>query len=258
MFQISFKFKFAAVKALNFVHIEKKDYEHVDKYHDILVCQDLRAKSYHDIFDEVDIFKIFKNWKIFIDESFRVNLKYFRTMLNEFDVIKSFWSIDKIWLDVIIAMLFIHLNKKVKICNSLNKSVDDFILKLIIRVKELWVRSIAMTEKKFVRVHASIIEHQIIVRKKNFELIAIENNLERQRWRSNEISIFFYNKLIHEVIDVSKQTKHDRIYDRRYKIHEHNIDTFFLEIIKLKNFIVLSMQIKFGNIMIFVINFSIF
>ena len=61
MFQISFKFKFATVKALNSVHIKKKDYEHIDKYHDILVCQDLHAKSYHDIFDEVDIFKILKN-----------------------------------------------------------------------------------------------------------------------------------------------------------------------------------------------------
>ena len=61
MFQILFKFKFATIKALNFVHIEKKDYEHVDKYHDIFIYQNLRAKSYHDIFNEIDIFKIFKN-----------------------------------------------------------------------------------------------------------------------------------------------------------------------------------------------------
>ena len=258
MFQISFKFKFAAVKALNFVHIEKKDYEHVDKYHDILVCQNLRAKSYYDIFDEIDIFKIFKNWEVFIDESLRVNLKYFRTMSNKCNVIKNLWNIDKIWFDVIVAMLFIHLNKKIKICNSSNKSIDDFILKLIARVEEFWAQNIAMTKKKFVRVHASIIEHQIIVKKKNFELIIIESNFERRRWRSNEISTFFYNKLIHEIIDVSKQTKHDRIYDRHYKIHEHNIDTFLLEIIKLKNFIVFSMQIKFENIMIFVIDFLTF
>ena len=52
--------------------------------------------------------------------------------------------------------------------------------------------------------------------------------------------------------------KHDQIYNRRYKIHKHNIDTFFLKIIKLKNFIVSSMQIKFKNIMTFMINFSIF
>ena len=49
------------VKALNSAHIEEKNYKHIDKYHDIFVCQDLRAKSYHDIFNKIDIFKIFKN-----------------------------------------------------------------------------------------------------------------------------------------------------------------------------------------------------
>ena len=94
--------------------------------------------------------------------------------------------------------------------------------------------------------------------KKNFNLIAVENNFKRQRWQLNEISIFFYNKLIHKIINVNKQTKHDRIYDRHYKIHKYNIDTFFFKIIKLKDFIIFSMQIELENIIIFMINFSIF
>ena len=179
-------------------------------------------------------------------------------MSNKFDMIKNLWNIDKIWFDVIIVMLFIHLNKKIKICNSSNKLIDDFILKLIVCVEELRARSIAMTEKKFVRVHALIIEYQIIIKKKNFELIIIKNNFERRRWRLNKISIFFYNRLIHKIIDVSKQTKHDQIYNCRYKIHEHNINIFLFKIIKLKDFIISSMQIKLKNIMTFVINFSIF
>ena len=78
-------------------------------------------------------------------------------------------------------MLFIHLNKKIKICNSSNKLIDDFILKLIVHVEKLRARNIAMTKKKFVHAHASIIEHQIIVKEKNSELIAIESNFERRR-----------------------------------------------------------------------------
>ena len=78
-------------------------------------------------------------------------------------------------------MLFIHLSKKIKIYSSSNKLIDDFILKLIVRVEKLQVQNIAMTEKKFVRAHVSIIEHQIIVKKKNFELIVVENNFERRR-----------------------------------------------------------------------------
>ena len=38
-----------------------------------------------------------------------------------------------------------------------------------------------MTEKKFVRVHASIIKHQIIIKKNNFQLIIINSNFEQQR-----------------------------------------------------------------------------
>ena len=237
IFQILFKFKLAAIKALNSVYIEEKDYKHVNKYYNILVYRNLRAKFYHDIFNEVDIFKIFKNWKISIDEFLRVNLKYFCTMSNKFDVIKNFWNIDKIWLNVIVVLLFIYLSKKIKICNSLNKSVNDFILKLIAYVEKLQIQNIAMIEKKFVRAYILIIEHQIIV-KKNLKLIAVENNFERRRWRLNKISILFYNKSIHKIINISKQTKHNRIYDRRYKIHKHNIDMFLFKIIKLKDFIV--------------------
>ena len=124
-----------------------------------------------------------------------------------------------------------------------------FILELAARVDELRARSIAVTEKKFVRAHASATAHQVVVREKNPELIAAESNPERRRWRSNEIPTLFYDGLTHEIIDASKQTKHDRIYDRRYKIHKHSIDTYLLEVIKLKDFTVPSMQIEPENTM---------
>ena len=66
-------------------------------------------------------------------------------------------------------------------CNSLNKSVDDFILKLIARVEKLRAQNIAMTKKKFVRVYALIIKHQIVIKKKNLKFIAVENIFKRQR-----------------------------------------------------------------------------
>ena len=159
MSQTPSKVRLAAVKALNPAHIEEKDYKHVDKYHDILVCQNLRTECYRDIFEEADIFGIFKDRETFIDESLRVNLEYLCEMSNEFGVVKSHWGIGKTWLDVTVALLLIHLSKKVKMCSSSEKSADDFILEMAARVDELWAWGIRMIKKKFVRAHALTIEH---------------------------------------------------------------------------------------------------
>ncbi len=57
-------------------------------------------------------------------------MQYFQNIFNDFDLIKKFFEIEKILMNVIITMLLLKLSKKVKMLNSFNNTADTFILKL--------------------------------------------------------------------------------------------------------------------------------
>ena len=57
-------------------------------------------------------------------------MKYFRHLPNMFDIVIGPWSIDKIYLDDLIALLLVHFDFIVKICNASNSSANAVVLAL--------------------------------------------------------------------------------------------------------------------------------
>jgi hypothetical protein len=57
-------------------------------------------------------------------------MQYFQNLSNDFDLIKKLFEIEKTLMNVIITMLLLKLNKKVKVLNSFNNTADTFVLKL--------------------------------------------------------------------------------------------------------------------------------
>ena len=67
----------------------------------------------------------------------------------------------------------INLDKKIKIYNFLNKSTNDFILQLTNRIENLKIQNIIIIEKKFIRIHVSTIERQVVYKEKSQDFVEI-------------------------------------------------------------------------------------
>jgi len=65
-------------------------------------------------------------------------------------------------MNVVITMLLLKLNKKVKVLSSINNTADTFILKLNEQLQRLKNKDIILMNKKIVRFHSQFIERQIV------------------------------------------------------------------------------------------------
>jgi len=89
-------------------------------------------------------------------------MQYFQNLLNNFDLIKKLFEIEKTLMNVIITMLLLKLSKKVKVLNSFNNTADTFILKLNEQLQRLKNKDIILINKKIVRFHLQFTERQIV------------------------------------------------------------------------------------------------
>jgi len=89
-------------------------------------------------------------------------MQYFQNLLNDFDLIKKLFEIEKTLMNVVITMLLLKLSKKVKVQNSFNNTADTFILKLNEQLQQLKNKDIILINKKIIRFHLQFIECQIV------------------------------------------------------------------------------------------------
>jgi len=89
-------------------------------------------------------------------------MQYFQNLLNDFDLIKKLFEIEKTLMNVIITMLLLKLSKKVKVLSSFNNTADTFILKLNEQLQRLKNKDIILINKKIVRFHLQFTERQIV------------------------------------------------------------------------------------------------
>jgi hypothetical protein len=56
--------------------------------------------------------------------------QYYHTLLNNFDLIKDVFKLSKMFMNVVIMLLLISIDQKVKVLSSFNCVADAFIIKL--------------------------------------------------------------------------------------------------------------------------------
>ncbi len=61
-------------------------------------------------------------------------------------------------MNIVIIMLLLKLNKKIKVLNSFNNTVNTFVLKLNEQFQRLKNKDINLTNKKIVRFHSQFTE----------------------------------------------------------------------------------------------------
>ncbi len=137
-------------------------------------------------------------------------------------------------MNVVITMLLLKLNKKVKVLSSFNNTADTFILKLNEQLQRLKNKDIILMNKKIVRFHSQFIERQIVAQD-SYASHSVNSDFTQWWWNVfHELSDVFYDQLTHQIINQSKKTLHD-IRDCQYKLHQISLDTLLLKVTSLSD-----------------------
>lgn len=141
-------------KPLKSAHVRDKGYVHNGRWMRILLSQDIRIYHTVDIFSGLDVDAKLLEWGIDFDEDKRRALEHFRGLPNSFGVVKGPFGAGKIYLDVVISMLLLSLDKKILAVSSANNAADSFIRKLDDELERLQRRQITVVKKAVVRIHS--------------------------------------------------------------------------------------------------------
>ncbi len=170
-------------------------------------------------------------------------MQYLQNLFNNFDLIKKLFKIEKTLMNIIITMLLLKLNKKVKVLSSFNNTADTFILKLNEQFQWLKNKDIILINKKIIHFHLQFTKHQIITQD-SCTFHSVNNNFAQWWWNVfYKLSDVFYDQLIHQIINQSKKTLHD-IKDHWYKLHQISLNTLFLKVISLNNHLMNKTQFQ--------------
>ncbi len=63
------RIKIATIRILNFAHIDEKYYEYNDRFHDIILSQNLRIKFTSVLFEDLNLSTTFAEWNIELNKS---------------------------------------------------------------------------------------------------------------------------------------------------------------------------------------------
>ncbi len=191
------KIKIATIKILNSAHIDEKYYEYNDRFHDIILSQNLCIKFTLILFEDLNLSTTLAEWNIKLNKSQMLIMQYFQNLSNDFNLIKKLFEIEKTLMNVIITMLLLKLSKKVKVLSSFNNIADTFILKLNEQLQRLKNKDIILMNKKIIRFHSQFTERQIVAQDSHTSY-SVNNDLAQQWWNvSHELSDIFYDQLTH-------------------------------------------------------------
>ncbi len=85
-------------------------------------------------------------------------MQYLQKLFNDFNLIKRFFKTEKTLMNVVITMLLLKLDKKVKVLSSINNTANTFVLKLNEQFQRLKNKDINLTNKKIIRFHSQFTE----------------------------------------------------------------------------------------------------
>ena len=228
------RIKIAIIRILNSAHIDERNYEYNNHFCNIILSQNLRIKFTSVLFKDLNLLTTLAEWDIKLNKSQMSIMQYFQNLLNDFDLIKKLFEIENTLINVVITMLLLKLNKKVKVLSSFNNTADTFILKLNEQLQRLKNKDIILMNKKIVRFHSQFIERQIVAQD-SYASHSVNSDFTQWWWNVfHELSDVFYDQLTHQIINQSKKTLHD-IRDCQYKLHQISLDTLLLKVTSLSD-----------------------
>ena len=137
-----YKFRLSAIKKINPAHIDDKNYTSNVQWSDL-------------------------SWdRSFVSKTKPISSQESKSMANS--------------LDVVVAMLLMSVNKKVKVLSPTNKVADSFFIKLLVEIARLEEIGVVITDKHVVRFYSSETEQSVLkVDSQKF----VTRDITQSRWR---------------------------------------------------------------------------
>ncbi len=227
----TFKIQLAAIKKLNSTHINEKKLIHNFKWRDILIDQDLHTKKEINIFKDNDIKAKLNAWSIFFNEEQMKILQYCCTLSNSFNLIKDVFKLSKMFMNVVITLLLISIDQKVKVLSSFNCAADAFIIKLHEQLEVLCRKRLDIMNQHCVYYHIFSTKHKVLAYE-NLKHTTQKSYFDQIHW--TEITLLLnmiYDFMIHHLIEKSRIWSHE-IHDHRYQVHNVSMSTLLVRLCK--------------------------
>jgi len=92
-------------------------------------------------------------------------LQYYCTLSNNFNLIKDVFELSKMFMNVVITLLLISIDQKVKVLSSFNCAADAFIIKLHEQLEAFCQKRLDITNQHYVRYHTFSTKHKVLAYK---------------------------------------------------------------------------------------------
>jgi len=89
-------------------------------------------------------------------------LQYCYTLLNSFNLIKDVFKLSKMFINVVITLLLISIDQKVKVLSSFNCVANAFIIKLHKQFEALHQKKLDIMNQHCVRYYTFSMKHKVL------------------------------------------------------------------------------------------------
>ena len=156
-------------------------------------------------------------------------LQYCCTLLNNFNLIKDVFESSKIFMNVVITLLLISIDQKVKMLSSFNCAADVFIIKLHKQFEALCQKKLDIMNWHCVHYHIFSTKHKVLAYK-NLKHIIQKSHFNQMHWTEiASLSNMIYDFMIHHLIEKSRIRSHE-IHDHRCRVHNVNMSTLLMRL----------------------------
>ncbi len=156
-------------------------------------------------------------------------LQYCCTFLNNFNLIKDVFESSKMFMNVVITLLLISIDQKVKMLSSFNCAADVFIIKLHKQFEALCQKKLNIMNWHCVHYHIFSTKHKVLAYK-NLKHMIQKSHFNQMHWTEiASLSNMIYDFMIYHLIEKSRIRSHE-IHDRRYRVHNVNMSTLLMRL----------------------------
>ncbi len=134
-------------------------------------------------------------------------------------------------MNVVITLLLISINQKVKVLSSFNCAANAFIIKLHEQFEALRQKKLNIMNQHCVHYYTFSMKHKVLAYK-NLKHMTQKSHLNQMHWTEiTSFSNMIYDFMIHHLIEKSKIQSHE-IHDHHYWIYNVSMSTLLMRLCK--------------------------
>ncbi len=131
-------------------------------------------------------------------------LQYYCTLSNNFNLIKDIFELSKIFMNVVITLLLINIDQKVKVLDSFNCAADTFIIKLHEQFETLHQKRLDIMNWHCIHYYTFSTKHKVLAYK-NLKHTTQKSHFDQMHWTEiTSLLNIIYDFMTHHLIEKSR------------------------------------------------------